>query len=68
MGNRNSAENKSLRRLARLEHKLRVAENEDLTPVAAFGTCEATGDWAPLFEGICARGWRKIAKAQLALA
>lgn len=68
MSARNTLENKKLRRLVRLETSLRVSEDESLTPVASFGICEVTGDWAPLFEGICARGWRKIAKAQLALA
>lgn len=67
MSTRNSRENKQLRRLARLEHKLRVAEDEDLTPVASYGTCETTGDWAPLFEGICARGWRKIFRWEVAV-
>lgn len=68
MSARNSLQNKQLRRLVRLERKLRVSEDESLQPVASYGTCEITGDWAPLHEGICARGWRKIAKAQLALA
>lgn len=66
MSARNSHENKQLRRLARLEGKLRVAEDESLEPTSAFGICEVTGDLAPLFEGICARGWRKIFRWQAA--